>query len=46
MRHKIALVRFYFGKDPKDLTLDEFLRLEAELVWLSSIGALNVKFEG
>jgi hypothetical protein len=39
---KIALIRFFYKKDPEKMTLDEFAKHEAELIYLSKIGILGM----
>ena len=43
--HKQALIRFLYKIDPEELSMDEFCKLECEMMWLAEIGMLNVKFE-
>lgn len=43
MRHVLALIRFFYKKDPEDLTPELYAQLQSELIWLASIGLLNIK---
>jgi len=45
LSHKEALIRFYYKKELKDLTIDEFAQLWAEIEWLVSLGIIPIKFE-
>ncbi len=43
--HINALIRFFYKVNPNELSLDERVNMEAELIWLSQNGMLPVKFE-
>jgi len=38
-----ALIRFFYRKDPEQMSLDERMKLECELKFLSKTGVLNIE---
>jgi hypothetical protein len=40
---KTALIRFFYKVEPEKLSIDEWAKYEAELVYLASMGVISLK---